>query len=53
MRAIYSDNTSTSFLLEKVGENSITAMPCYYSKTYPGIAWLRAPKFHSLAKCCR
>ena len=40
-----------SLLLERVAENSITTMMYYYSKAFPDMAWLRAPKFYYIRRC--
>ena len=37
-----------SLLLESMAENSVTTMMHYYSKAFPDMAWLRAPKFYLL-----
>ena len=48
-RAMYFANTSMKvFHWKRTVENGVTAMLHYYSKTFPGIAWLRASKFYSI-----
>ena len=37
-----------SLLLERVAENCVTTMMHYYSKAFPDMAWLHAPKFYLL-----
>ena len=49
LRAIYFINTNTKFSIGKRAvENAITTMLCYYSKTFPGMAWLCTPKLYLL-----
>ena len=46
---MYFANTSMKvFYWKRAAENGVTAMLYYYSETFPGIAWLRAPTFYSL-----
>ena len=46
---LYFANTSIKVSIGKrAAENAVTAMLCYYSKTLPGMEWLRAPKCYSL-----